>query len=85
MIVMQDASTPLTNVRYTLNTGGAILGYDQTMDNSGIRRLKNRTPIRGLYLSGAWSFPSGGYEAVLMSGKYTFKNIIQDWLLDWII
>jgi len=85
MIVMKDASTPLTNVRYTLNTGGAILGYAQTMNNSGMYRLKNRTPIRGLYLSGAWSFPSGGYEAVLLSGKYTFKNIIKDWLWGWVI
>jgi hypothetical protein len=36
MIGTRDASTPLTNVRYTLNTGGAIVGYDH--------RPKNRTP-----------------------------------------
>ncbi|MCI5224366.1 MAG: NAD(P)/FAD-dependent oxidoreductase, partial [Candidatus Electrothrix sp. AR4] len=35
VIVMKEASTPLTNVRFTLNTQGAIYGYDQTMDNSG--------------------------------------------------
>lgn len=45
MIVTKDASTPLTNVRYTLRNGGAVAEYDQTMDNSGIYRLKNRTPI----------------------------------------
>ncbi len=79
MIIMQDASTPLTNVRYTLNTQGAIYGYDQTMDNSGFDRLGNRTPIEGLYLSSAWSYPGGGYEPVLLAGKEAFKCMIEDW------
>jgi prolycopene isomerase len=80
MIVMQDAGTPLTNIRYTLNTAGAIVGYNQTLENAGPFRVKNRTPIKGLYLAGAWTFPGGGYEAVLLSGKYTFRNIITDWM-----
>jgi len=79
MIVMKDASTPLTNVRYTLNTRGAIYGYDQTMDNSGFNRLGNRTPIEGLYLSSAWSYPGGGYETVLLSGKEAFRCMLEDW------
>lgn len=79
MIVMKDASTPLTNVRYTLNKWGAIYGYDQTMNNTGFSRLGQRTPIEGLYLSGAWSYPGGGYEGVLLSGKEAFRCMIEDW------
>jgi prolycopene isomerase len=79
MIVMKDASTPLTNTRYTLNPQGASLGYDYTMDNYGPSRLGNRTPIKRLYLSSAWSNPGGSYESVLLSGKYTFKSMIKDW------
>jgi prolycopene isomerase len=79
MIVMQEASTPLTNIRYTRNNCGAMYGYNQTLDNAGFARVTNRTPIEGLYLSSAWSFPGGGYEAVLLGGKETFRCMIQDW------
>jgi len=76
MVVMMEAATPLTNVRYTLNTGGTIVGYEQTMNNSRPTRLNNRTQIKGLYLASAWFFPGGGYEAVLLGGKYAFKKKI---------
>lgn len=78
-IVMQEAATPLTNRRYTANTQGAIYGFDQVPTNSFIHRLENRTPIPGLYLSSAWGNPGGGYSAVLMSGKNTFKAMVEDW------
>jgi prolycopene isomerase len=78
-IVMQETSTPLTNVRYTFNTGGAIYGYEQDVDNSGLNRLSNRTPVPGLYLSSAWTNPGGGFELVMLSGKEAAKCIIEDW------
>jgi len=81
LIVMQEASTPLTNVRFTNNTQGAIYGYDQTMDNSGFTRLARfgqRTPIDGLYLAGAWSYPGGGFEPVMLSGIEAVKCMIED-------
>jgi prolycopene isomerase len=79
MIIMQDASTPLTNFRYTLNNCGAIYGYAQTMDNSGFNRVGQRTPVEGLYLASAWSYPSAGYEPVLFAGKEAFRCMIEDW------
>ncbi|MCI5167253.1 MAG: FAD-binding protein [Candidatus Electrothrix sp. GM3_4] len=82
LIVMQEASTPLTNVRFTNNTHGAIYGYDQTMDNSGFTRLEKfgqRTPISGLYLAGAWSYPGGGFELVMLSGVEAVKCMMEDW------
>jgi len=78
-IAMQEASTPLTNVRFTYNTGGAIYGYEQDLDNSGLSRLSNRTPVEGLYLSSAWTNPGGGFELVLLSGKEAVKCIVEDW------
>ncbi|MCI5191753.1 MAG: FAD-binding protein [Candidatus Electrothrix sp. AU1_5] len=78
-VVMKDSSTPLTNVRYTCNPGGAIYGYEQALDNSGLNRVGNRTPIPGLYLSSAWTNPGGGFEMVMISGKETVKCIIEDW------
>ncbi|WP_339133558.1 MAG: FAD-dependent oxidoreductase [Candidatus Electrothrix sp. GW3-4] len=82
LIVMQEASTPLTNVRITNNTQGAIYGYDQTMDNSGFTRQERfgqRTPIDGLYLAGAWSYPGGGFEPVMLSGVDAVKCMVEDW------
>ncbi len=79
MIATQDSATPLTNVRYTSNTAGAIYGLEQSMDNSFMTRISNRTPIKGLYLSSAWGDPGGGYTGVLLAGKKTFGLLMEDW------
>ena len=55
------ARTPLTNVRYTGNPGGAIYGYDFGVDNAYMTRVTPRTALDGLYLTGAWSMPGGGF------------------------
>jgi all-trans-retinol 13,14-reductase len=79
MIEVMDTATPLTNIRYTKNPGGAIMGYEGSMDNSGMTRIKNRTPIKGLYLASAWGNPGGGYSPVMRSGRSTFKDLMEDW------
>jgi phytoene dehydrogenase-like protein len=78
-IEVKEIGTPLTNVRYTANYRGAIYGWDQTLDNSGMRRAGFSTPIRDLYLAGAWTRPGGGYSAVLMSGLQCFAEITRNW------
>jgi phytoene dehydrogenase-like protein len=78
-IEIKEIGTPLTNVRYTGNYRGAIYGWDQTLNNSGIRRLPHKTPIRNLYLSGAWTSPGGGYAAVIPSGLECFGEIMKSW------
>lgn len=77
MIVMQDSATPLTNLRYTLNTGGAIYGYNQTVDNSFMSRLPNATGVPGLFLASAWGNPGGGYDGALMGGKSVFRAVAE--------
>jgi phytoene dehydrogenase-like protein len=78
-IEVRDAATPLTNVRYTANTRGAIYGWDQTLDNSGQSRFPQRTPIKNLFLAGAWTFPGGGYGACIPSGLLCFAEIMKSW------
>jgi phytoene dehydrogenase-like protein len=78
-IEVRDAATPLTNLRYTANTRGAIYGWDQTLDNSGPSRFPQRTPVKNLYLAGAWTFPGGGYGAVIPSGFLCFAEIMKSW------
>jgi prolycopene isomerase len=78
-IEVQEIGTPLTNVRYTGNYRGAIYGWDQTLDNSGPQRLPHATPIKNLYLAGAWTQPGHGYGGVIGSGLLCFGEIMKSW------
>jgi all-trans-retinol 13,14-reductase len=78
-IEVKEIGTPLTNLRYTGNYRGAIYGFDQTVDNSGMNRLPHSTPIANLYLAGAWTRPGHGYGAVIPSGLECFGEIMQKW------
>ncbi len=78
-IEVKEIGTPLTNVRYTDNYQGAIYGWDQTLDNSGINRLPHNTPIKNLYLAGAWTKPGHGYGGVIWSGLECFGEIMSSW------
>ncbi len=78
-IEVREIGTPLTNLRYTANYRGSIYGWDQTLDNSGMRRMPHTTPIPNLYLSSAWTRPGGGYGGVLMSGIDCFKEATRTW------
>jgi phytoene dehydrogenase-like protein len=79
MIEVVDSATPLTNVRYTKNPQGAIVGYEWSMDNTFINRIKNRTPIKGLYLAGSWGNPGGGFLPLMIGARNIFKALIEDW------
>jgi all-trans-retinol 13,14-reductase len=74
-----EIGTPLTNVRYTSNYRGAIYGWDQTLNNSGQTRLSQKTPVKNLYLAGAWTRPGHGYGAVIPSGLQCFAQIMSEW------
>lgn len=78
-IEVKEIGTPLTNVRYTRNYRGAIYGWDQTLENSNPRRLPHTTPIKNLYLAGAWTSPGGGYGGVIGSGLECFGEIMKHW------
>lgn len=75
MIIMRDSSTPLTNVRFTLNTAGAIYGYNQSVDNSFMTRQPNTTSVPGLFLASAWGNPGGGFGGALGGGKSAFRDV----------
>ena len=79
MIEVMDAATPLTNIRYTKNPAGAIVGYELTPDNAFLSRIQNKTPVKGLYLASAWGSPGGGYGFVMIGGRNTFRMIMEDW------
>jgi all-trans-retinol 13,14-reductase len=78
-IDIMEVATPLTNWRYTGHHRGAIYGWDQTVNNSGGTRVGHSTPIKNLYLAGAWSKPGHGYGAVIPSGIECFGEVVKGW------
>ncbi|PUA31322.1 MAG: all-trans-retinol 13,14-reductase [Candidatus Terraquivivens tikiterensis] len=74
-IIVQDAATPKTFERYTSMPEGAIYAFDQSI---GTKRPYFKTPVKGLYLASASTFPGGGIEAVVISGIIC-SNDICDW------
>ncbi len=77
-IVVHEFGTPRTMARYTSNHDGAVYGLAQTVEQSNSSRLRNRTPLKGLYLTGAWTWSGGGYEGAMMTGVQTAAAVLQD-------
>lgn len=76
-IIVQDAATPRTNERYTLNTEGVTAGWA----NSPVNRLSRpnpKTPIDGLYLTGHWSSHGGSIRNVAISGRAVAQMIMSN-------
>jgi prolycopene isomerase len=76
-IIVQDAATPRTNERYTLNTEGVTAGWA----NSPVNRLSRpnpKTPIDGLYLTGHWSSHGGSIRNVAISGRTVAQMIMSN-------
>ncbi len=76
-VIVQDAATPKTFERYTSMPEGAIYAFDQSIKT---KRPYFKTPIKGLYLASASTFPGGGIEAVIISGIIC-ANDICNWKL----
>ncbi len=66
-IVLVDAATPDTLVRYTGNMEGAVAGWECSPEVDALRP-PNQTPIDGLYLAGHWTAPGPGTGSVMQSG-----------------
>jgi len=72
-----EVGSPRTMEHYTLNPGGSIFGFDNTMEQSMLNSLPQKTPVKNLFLSGAWTFPGGGQSAVLVSGATIGREILK--------
>jgi prolycopene isomerase len=73
-IVVKEAATPDTLVRFTGNSRGAVGGWDYTPDTDE-HRPGNKTPLEGLWLTGHWTFPGVGVHNVIQSGCLTASLI----------
>ncbi len=71
-----EVGTPHTMERYTGNPGGAVYGYASTPTGHSIFRPNADTPIPGLYLASAWTFPGPGFGGTLAGGATTAAIIL---------
>jgi all-trans-retinol 13,14-reductase len=71
-IEILDAATPKTMERYTSTPEGALYSFAQSIET---KRPCFKTPIKGLYLAGASTFPGGGIEGSSISGIICANDI----------
>lgn len=74
---LEDAS-PLSVEAYSGAHDGAFLGWELNPIQQSSRRPHQRTPVRGLYLAGQWTYPGGGAIRVAVSGLQAAMLILGD-------
>ncbi|MBN1376462.1 MAG: NAD(P)-binding protein [Dehalococcoidia bacterium] len=73
-----DVATPLTNIRYTNNPGGSIIGFDENYTGTAMDHLPMKGPVEGLYFAGAWVNIGGGFEPCMASGVLAARSVLSD-------
>jgi all-trans-retinol 13,14-reductase len=73
-----EVGSPRTMEHYTLNPLGSIIGWENTPGQSMLKRLPQKTPVKNLFLAGAWTFPCGGQSAVLLSGIFAADMVLSE-------
>jgi all-trans-retinol 13,14-reductase len=83
LVAYRELSTPLSTERFTGHPGGEIYGIPFTPERLDMPFLQARTPVRGLYLTGAdglmlgvcGAAMSGLMTAVAATGPATFRRV----------
>lgn len=76
-IDIYEVATPLTIARYTKARGGTPYGFAQTLDQSALFRMNNKSKlVKGLYFASAWCRPGGGFTGSIISGSMTSSIIL---------
>jgi ferredoxin-NADP reductase len=73
-----EVATPLTNMRYTGNPRGSIIGFDENFTGSGFMHMPMRGPVEGLYFANAWVNIGGGFEPCIASGAMASREVLRD-------
>ena len=72
-----EVSTPLTNMRYSGNPGGSIIGFDENFATNMLS-LPTRGPLEGLYFANAWVNLGGGFETCIATGAMASRDVLRD-------
>ena len=69
-------ASAMTSHRYTLNSDGAMLGWEMSPDQVGRDRPGIESEVEGLYFVGHWTQPGGGITPVIMSSVQVAERIL---------
>ena len=72
-----EVGTPKTIMLYTLNPLGTPYGFAQIPSQSGMKRMKHKSPIKNLYFASAWTMPGGGFTGAILSGYFCVEEILR--------
>ena len=75
-IEVMEIGTPVTMERYTRNKHGAVLGWKHSMEQMLHRRMKQKTPIKNLYLGSAWTL-AGGVNGAAVAGCMAADKVMK--------
>ncbi|MFH1460322.1 MAG: NAD(P)/FAD-dependent oxidoreductase [Candidatus Omnitrophota bacterium] len=67
-IVVKKIFTPQDLNNFSLSFQGSMYGWANTPEQALIYRLKQKTPVKNLYLSGHWTLPGTGVTTAILSG-----------------
>ena len=76
-IVVQLSASAATARRFTLNTGGAMLGWEMSPEQLGEARPDVQGPVPGLFQVGHWVRPGGGITPVILSAVRAAAAVTQ--------
>ncbi len=54
-----------------------ILGWENSVDQSLLKRMKQTTPVKNLYMASAWTFPGGGVNGATFGGSLIADRVIK--------
>jgi len=74
-VVVRSSATARTAERFTLNSAGAMLGWEMSPDQLGERRPDIRGPLGDLFFVGHWTRPGGGVTPVIVSAMQVAEAI----------
>lgn len=72
-ITFVESATPKTFYRYTLNTNGAMYGFENTSDAYKGAKMDNTTGVKNLFLAGHWTKPGGSVYNAMTSGYKAYE------------
>ncbi len=72
-----EVGTSKTMERYLGTPGGAVYGYAQSPEQAILKRIKQKSPVPGLYFASAWTFPGGGFSGTILAGYLCALSVLK--------
>jgi len=73
-----EIGSPDTFERYTLNTNGAVYGFENAFDAYCAAKMPIKSHLKNVYSAGHWTHPGGGMLNAILSAYTAFHTILED-------